>query len=188
MLEGYIFPETYEVPQTSTDEKIVRRMFEELDRKLALLPADWQQQMEKLGLTFHDIMTIASLIEREVVVDEERALVASVIYNRLNQKYPLQIDATVQYALDAPKERLLYVDLEVDSPYNTYKHAGLPPGPIASPGLKSIEAALYPDTSTYMFYVTKKDGTAEHYFAETYEAHQSNIAKSNENAKKVSAE
>lgn len=181
-MEGYLFPETYEVPLDSTAEDVITRMVQELQRKLETLPADWEQQMDELGITFHELLTIASLIEREVVVDKERQLVAGVIYNRLSSDYPLQIDASVQYALEEPKERLLYEDLEVDSPYNTYKYPGLPPGPIASPGLLSIEAALYPAETDYMFYVTKKDGTAEHYFANTYAEHQANIRKSNQNA------
>jgi UPF0755 protein len=187
-LEGYIFPITYEFPVSWTSEQIVVHMLEELERQLDNLPADWREQLDKLNLSFHDVLTVASLIEREVVVDEERPIVAGVIYNRLKNNYPLQIDATVQYALDQPKERLLHEDLEVDSPYNTYKHVGLPPGPIASPGLASIEAALYPADTTYMFYVTKKDGSSEHYFAETYEEHLANIALSERNAASAAAE
>jgi UPF0755 protein len=187
-LEGYIFPQTYEFPVSWTSEEIVVHMLGELGRQLEKLPADWRQQMDKLNLSFHDVLTVASLIEREVVVDAERPIVAGVIYNRLKQNYPLQIDATVQYALDQPKERLLHEDLEVDSPYNTYRNVGLPPGPIASPGLASIRAALYPEETAYMFYVTKKDGTSEHYFAETYEEHLDNIALSEKNAASAAAD
>lgn len=185
-LEGYIFPETYEVTVDSTPEDVIRRTLNELDRKLSTLPEDWEQQLDVLGVTFHEMLTIASLVEREVVVDSERALVAGVIYNRLKNNHLLQIDASVQYALGEHQNRVLNEDLEVDSPYNTYENVGLPPGPIASPGIKSIEAALYPQETDYMFYVTKKDGTSEHYFAVTYQEHQANIAKSNENAKQSS--
>ncbi|WP_214628825.1 endolytic transglycosylase MltG [Paenibacillus agaridevorans] len=177
-LEGYLFPETYELKKDSTEEQIITRMLQETDRKLAALPEDWQDAMEASGRTLHEIMTIASLIEREVVVDEERALVSSVIYNRLAKPMRLQIDAAVQYALDEPKERLLTKDLEIDSPYNTYKNDGLPPGPIASPSLASIEAAIYPSQSDYLFYVTKKDGSQSHLFAKTYNEHLRNIDKS----------
>jgi UPF0755 protein len=177
-LEGYLFPETYELKKDSTEEQIITRMLQETDRKLAALPEDWQDAMEASGRTLHEIMTIASLIEREVVVDEERALVSSVIYNRLAKPMRLQIDAAVQYALDEPKERLLTKDLEIDSPYNTYKNDGLPPGPIASPSLASIEAAIYPAQSEYLFYVTKKDGSQSHLFAKTYNEHLRNIDKS----------
>ncbi len=177
-MEGYLFPETYEFPKDVTAYDALKRIAQELDKKLSTLPEGWEAQLEKNGVTFHELLTIASLVEREVVADAERALVAGVIYNRLEAKMPLQIDATVQYLFDEQKERLLEKDLQVESPYNTYLNAGLPPGPIASPGLASIEAALYPEASEYLFYVTKKDGTGEHYFGKTYEEHLQNIKKS----------
>jgi UPF0755 protein len=177
-LEGYLFPETYEFKKDSNEQDFVLRSLQELDKKMAALPADWKDKLKEKNLTIHQILTIASLIEREVVVEEERPIVAGVIYNRLNQKMPLQIDATIQYLLDKPKERLFEKDLEVDSPYNTYKNTGLPPGPIASPSLASIKAALYPSDTKFMFYVTKKDGSQGHLFAETFEEHKKNIAAS----------
>ncbi len=182
-LEGYLFPETYELAVGSTAEDILKRMMTELDNRMAMLPDGWEEALGESGLTWHEIMTIASLVEREVVVEEERALVAGVIYNRLNDKMPLQIDATVQYALDKPKERLLEKDLQIDSPYNTYQIPGLPPGPIASPSLSSIEAALFPEASEYLYYVTKKDGTQTHLFAKTYKEHLRNIEASKRTAK-----
>lgn len=181
-LEGYLFPETYEVKKDATAEQIIGRMLTEMDRKLDSLP-ELDEQLEARDLTLHQLLTIASLVEREVVVDEERALVAGVIYNRLKQDMPLQIDATIQYLLDKQKERLMEKDLEVESPYNTYKNKGLPPGPIASPSLKSIQAALNPEQSEYLYYVTKKDGTQSHLFAKTYKEHLRNIDLSNETAK-----
>ncbi|MCU6709650.1 endolytic transglycosylase MltG [Paenibacillus sp. J5C_2022] len=181
-LEGYLFPETYAVKRDSSEEVIIQRMLQETDRKLDTLPEDWQEVLGESGRSLHEIMTVASLVEREVVVDEERPLVASVIYNRLKQPMRLQIDATVQYALGEQKERLLHKDLEIDSPYNTYKIDGLPPGPIASPSIASIEAALYPADTDYLFYVTKKDGTQSHLFAKTYKEHQRNIAASEKTA------
>jgi len=180
-LEGYLFPETYEFPKDESAYGAVLRMVRELERKLDQLPEGWEKQLEANGVTFHEMMTIASLVEREVVADHERALVAGVIYNRIRSGMPLQIDATVQYALEEPKARLFEKDLQIDSPYNTYKIEGLPPGPIASPGLASIEAALYPEPSEYLYYVTKKDGTGEHYFGKTYNEHLQNIRKSNDN-------
>lgn len=183
-LEGYLFPDTYEMKHGSTEVDLINRMLSELDNKLDQLPEDWQSQLEERGLTVHQLLTIASLVEREVVVDEERPIVASVIQNRLKKKMPLQIDATIQYLLDKQKERLLEVDLKVDSPYNTYLNQGLPPGPIASPSLKSIEAALYPEQTDYLYYVTKKDGTNSHLFALTYKQHQKNIKLSEKNVKK----
>ncbi|MBH5317079.1 endolytic transglycosylase MltG [Paenibacillus sp. GSMTC-2017] len=181
-LEGYLFPETYELKKESTEEDIITRMLVETDRKLGTLPDGWQDVLEDSGKSLHEILTIASLVEREVVVDEERALVAGVIMNRLKAPMRLQIDATVQYALDAPKERLFHKDLKIDSPYNTYEVDGLPPGPIASPSLASIEAALYPADTDYLYYVTKKDGTQSHLFAKSYKEHLRNIEKSNETA------
>lgn len=181
-LEGYLYPETYEMKKDATPEQIIQRMLAETDRKLNTLP-ELDVQLEERGLTLHQLLTVASLVEREVVVDEERPLVAGVIYNRLKEKMPLQIDATIQYLLDKQKERLMEKDLEVDSPYNTYKNPGLPPGPIASPSMKSIQAALNPESTDYLYYVTKKDGTQTHLFAKTYKEHQRNIAKSNETAK-----
>ncbi|MCZ8514656.1 endolytic transglycosylase MltG [Paenibacillus filicis] len=176
-LEGYLFPDTYEWKKDVRPEEIVETMAGELDTKLAQFP-DWQAALQKRGLTVHQLLTVASLIEREVALEEERPLVSSVIYNRLQKGMPLQIDATVQYLFDKPKERLLEKDLQLESPYNTYLHPGLPPGPIASPSLASIRAALYPVETKYLFYVTKKDGSKGHLFAETYEQHQKNIADS----------
>ncbi|MCI3923687.1 endolytic transglycosylase MltG [Paenibacillus sp. TRM 82003] len=180
-MEGYLFPETYELPLDTDEYGALRRMTQELDRKLTMLPEGWEKRLDELGITFHEMMTIASLVEREVVADAERPLVAGVIYNRLAEEMPLQIDATVQYLFDEQKERLFEKDLQIESPYNTYLNAGLPPGPIASPGLASIEAALYPESSEYLFYVTKKDGSGEHYFGKTYNEHLQNIKKSKGN-------
>lgn len=177
-LEGYLFPETYEMKKESTEQAVLDRLLVEWEKKQKALPQGWEAQMEKLGLDFHGILTVASLVEREVAVDEERSLVAGVIYNRLKQKMPLQIDATIQYLFDKPKERLFEKDLQTPSPYNTYLNAGLPPGPIASPGLSSIKSALFPEETKYLFYVTKKDGSGRHLFAETFEEHKKNNAAS----------
>ena len=182
-LEGYLFPETYQMKRGSSETDIINRMLAELDVKLNQLPDDWQTTMQQRGLTLHQVLTIASLVEREVAVDDERPIVASVIENRLAKKMPLQVDATVQYALGQTKAQLTEQDLKVASPYNTYLHAGLPPGPIASPSLKSIEAALYPADTDYLYYVTKKDGSKRHLFATTLKQHNRNIQESEKNAK-----
>lgn len=181
-LEGYLFPATYELPKDSTEQEVIQVMLGQMEKRLSEIP-DWENLLKERGLTLHELLTVASLVEREVVAEKERALVAGVIYNRLEQDMKLEIDATVQYLLDKPKERLLYKDLEVDSPYNTYRNKGLPPGPISSPSLASIEAALKPEHSDYLFYVTKKDGTQEHLFAKTYKEHLQNIEKSKKMAK-----
>lgn len=180
--EGYLFPDTYEFKKGTGQEEILTRMLEQMQSRLDQIP-DLEQKLKAHGLTLHEMLTVASLVEREVVVDKERPLVAGVIYNRLHKEMKLEIDATVQYALKEPKERLLYKDLKVDSPYNTYLHPGLPPGPICSPSIASIEAALSPEASDYLYYVTKKDGSHEHLFAKTYQEHLNNIKKSNSNAK-----
>ena len=115
------------------------------------------------GLTEHQLVTVASLIEKEAASPEEKPLVASVIYNRLDRDMPLQIDATIQYALERPKANLSLHDLKVDSPYNTYENKGLPPGPICSPSRDSLEAALNPEQTNYLYYVLKADGQS-HFF------------------------
>ncbi|MFD2612631.1 endolytic transglycosylase MltG [Paenibacillus gansuensis] len=178
-MEGYLFPETYEFAKGAKAAEILSRMASELESRLDQLPPDWESVIQARGQSLHDILTIASLVEREAIVDLERPIIAGVIYNRLDQKMRLQIDATVQYLLDKPKARLLYKDLKIESVYNTYLHEGLPPGPIASPSLASIKAAVYPEKSKFLFYVTKKDGTNTHFFAETYKQHLKNIEISN---------
>lgn len=177
-LEGYLFPDTYEIVKGSTEEDIILKMLKEQDRKLATLPEDWPEVLEAKGITLHELLTVASLVEREVVVDSERPTVAGVIYNRLKKPMRLQIDATIQYALGEQKELLSTEDTKLDSPFNTYNIDGLPPGPIATPSLESIKAALYPEEHSYYYYVTKKDGTQTHLFAETYNQHLKNIEKS----------
>ncbi|HEY2492798.1 MAG TPA: endolytic transglycosylase MltG [Paenibacillus sp.] len=177
-LEGYLFPETYELKKGSTEEDIIDTMTSLLQQKLDSID-ELEQKLKDRGLHLHELLTIASLVEREVVAEKERSLVAGVIYNRLDIGQKLEIDATVQYSLDQPKERLLFKDLKVDSPYNTYLVKGLPPGPICNPSLASIKAALNPESTPYLFYVTKKDGSQEHLFAKTYKEHLKNIEKSN---------
>ncbi|CAG7654526.1 endolytic transglycosylase MltG [Paenibacillus allorhizosphaerae] len=178
-LEGYLFAETYEWKKDVKPQDMLEKMIAELDKKLEGLPPGWQETLKQRGLSFHEALTLASLIEREVVLDEERALVSGVIANRLKQGMPLQIDATVQYLFDKSKDRLFEKDLQIESPYNTYLNKGLPPGPISSPSLASISAAIFPAETNYLFYVTKKDGSKGHLFAETYEQHKKNIEDSN---------
>ncbi len=166
-LEGYLFPETYDFCCDLRPDPIIKRMVQELEKRFY---EPHREEIAQRGLSLHEIITLASLVEREAQVDEERALIAGVIQNRLDRGMKLQIDATVQYALPEHKERLVYEDLEIDSPYNTYLHRGLPPGPIASPGVKSLMAALRPAETEAFFYVARSDGT--HIFSPTYEQHQ----------------
>jgi UPF0755 protein len=128
------------------------------------------------GASLSRVLNIAAMVEREAETDKDRPLIAGVIENRLKRDMRLEIDATVQYARGVHKSRLMFSDLKIESEYNTYKHKGLPPTPICSPGLPSIEAALAPTTHDFLFYVAGKDGKA-HIFAKTYEEHKQNIAK-----------
>lgn len=169
-LEGYLFPDTYQVASDSTPISIIDMMLERFAREMEEL--DYAAQAERAGVTLQEAVIIASLIEREALVDAERPLIAGVIYNRLKIDMPLQLCASVQYALGATKPELSYQDLEIDSPYNTYKIYGLPPGPISMPGRKSLLAAVQPTDNEYLYYVAKPDGS--HAFATTLEEHEAN--------------
>ncbi|SMC47822.1 endolytic transglycosylase MltG [Papillibacter cinnamivorans] len=165
-LEGYLFPDTYEFYLGESPENAINRLLKNFSKKF---DEDLSAQVGDTGYSKHQIVIIASLIEKEAANDEERAKIASVIYNRLrSSSYPyLQIDATVQYALPERKEQLTEEDLKIDSPYNTYLYQGLPAGPIANPGLASIKAALKPASTSYYFYILGKDGV--HHFFKTYQ-------------------
>lgn len=169
-LEGYLFPATYEFPQGALPRAVVQKMVGTFDDRVA----DKFDQVAKVGRPLGEVVTIASMIEREARVPQDRTKISGVIYNRLAKGMPLQIDATVQYAQGEHKTRLLYRDLKVDSPYNTYKVRGLPPGPICSPGEASLDAALTPEKSDFLYYVAKPDGS--HLFGRTMAEHQRNIA------------
>jgi UPF0755 protein len=130
---------------------------------------EWRKRADELGMTIGEVVTLASLVEREARVSKDRPLVASVFHNRLKIGMHLESCATVQYALGEVKEVLLFEDLETESPYNTYLHGGLPPGPIAAPGADSLQAALYPEKTNYLYFVAKKDGS--HYFSKTLAEH-----------------
>jgi len=154
-LEGFLFPDTYFFNQGVQPNEVIATMNNAFNSKInSIIPE---------GANVYDIITIASLIENETRVDEERPLVSSVIYNRLNKEMKLQIDAAVIYALGEHVDTVLNTHLEVDSPYNTYKITGLPLGPISSPGLASISAAAHPESTDYLFYVLEKD-EIHHYF------------------------
>jgi len=162
--EGYLFPETYEIPIGYPKEKIIETMiqlFFAKTKELKDFPADPQKR--------HELVILASIVEREAVLPEERALVAGVFANRMEQNYPLESCATIQYTFEKQKKRIYFKDLEVDSPYNTYKVRGLPPGPIANPGLAAVRAALDPIETDYKFFVVKGDGS--HQFSKSYGDH-----------------
>lgn len=170
-LEGYLFPDTYTFSPNTTARQAVRAM---LDQFAATWNPAWDARLDSLGLSRHAVMTMASLVEKEARVPTERPIIAAVYWNRVRKGMRLQADPTVQYALPQHVSRLLFVHLEVDSPYNTYRYSGLPPGPIASPGLPSIEAALYPVDVPYLFFVAHPDG--HHEFRTTFAEHRRAIA------------
>jgi UPF0755 protein len=172
-LEGYLFPDTYSFPVGATEKQVAQQMLSLFDRLVAKGKAE---DIKKSKRSLAEIVTVASLIEREAETDEDRPKIAGVIYNRLARNQRLEIDATVQYARKEHKSRLLFRDLDVDSPYNTYRHSGLPPGAIANPGLPSIEAAINPEKSSYLYYVAGPDGKS-HLFGRTFAEHTANIAR-----------
>lgn len=165
-LEGYLFPDTYEVYKAAKEEDIIKIMLDQFDK---VFTDEYKKRAEELNMSINEVITLASIIEREAKADKERKVVSSVFHNRLKINMLLGSCATVQYILQERKDVLLTKDLEIVSPYNTYKNPGLPPGPIASPGKKSIEAALYPDDTEYLYFVAEKNGT--HHFSKTYGEH-----------------
>ncbi len=166
-LEGYLFPETYQMRRDASAQDVAGLMTDQFRREL---PRDYAAAAKKIGYSLPQIVTIASIIEREAKVDDERPLMAGVYYNRLRRQMPLEVDATIEYALPKHKYALSYRDLAVDSPYNTYTHAGLPPTPIANPGKRSILAALHPRPSAFLYYVYC--GHGRHQFSNTLEEQQ----------------
>lgn len=177
-LEGYLFPDTYELPEQATPEDLLQRMLDTFGRKAAPL---LESTPHPDGLSTHQVLTLASIVEREAVIPEERPLIAGVYLNRLRRGMRLEADPTVQYAMGYQPATGQWwktpVSLEeyatVDSPYNTYLHPGLPPGPICNPGLDSIRAVLQPQESEFLYFVARGDGS--HVFARTFEEHARNV-------------
>ncbi|SHH60504.1 endolytic transglycosylase MltG [Sporanaerobacter acetigenes] len=165
-LEGYLFPATYTVKIDSTEEEIIEKM---LDKFEEVYEDDIKDNLTNNELSLNEMVTLASIVEREAKVDEERDIISAVFYNRIKKGMLLESCATVQYALGERKEKLTYNDLKINSIYNTYTHKGLPPGPIASPGLKSLQAAMHPADVDYLFFVSNGDGT--HTFSTNYKDH-----------------
>ena len=173
--EGFLFPATYEfVKKGITEETVIEEMLDEFEQRAETLPWD---NAEDLDVSPYEVVIVASMIEREAAVDEERPLIAGVIYNRLREGIPLGIDATLLYQDPTPDGELTTPDIETDNPYNTRINAGLPPTPIASPGERSLAAALSPETTDFLYYVLcPKDGDGVHRFAETLSEHEANVA------------
>ena len=164
--EGYLFPDTYVIHSDVSAEGIMKMMAEDFDTRLT--PALRQQAAAK-GLSIHDLITLASLVEKEARYDEDRPIIAQVFFKRLQMGMPLQSDTTLQYLMAGPKEDVSIEDTKIDSPYNTYQHEGLPPGPIASPGMKSILAVLNPANTDYLYFVADRQG--HNHYSQTYDEH-----------------
>ena len=171
-LEGYLYPDTYRFPRSTAAKEVIKTMVEQLGQ---VMTAEWQARAKELHLSVHEVLTLASVIEKETGAGEERPQISSVFHNRLKKKIPLQSDPTVIYGLPNFDGNLHKKDLSHPSPYNTYRWPGLPPGPIASPGAQSIRAALYPVPSSYLFFVSKNNGT--HQFSATLVEHNKAVEK-----------
>jgi UPF0755 protein len=157
-VEGYLFPDTYAFPPGTSARTAVLEMVREFEQRWR---PEWTARLDTLGVSRHDVVTLASIVEREAKRPEERPVIAAVYWNRLRKGMLLQADPTVQYALPQYQTRLLTKHLSVRSPYNTYRYAGLPPGPIASPGIASLRATLYPANVPFLYFVAYPDGHHE---------------------------
>ncbi len=166
-LEGYCYPDTYYFTSGAAPEDIIEEMHSQLLKKIR--DNGLEKELRASEYTLHEILTLASIIEGEAAADSERPLISQVFRSRLEKEMPLESCATVLFALGRHRKKLYFEDLEIKSPYNTYKRYGLPPGPINNPGIASIEAALRPADTEYLYFVSKKDGT--HHFSRTYAEH-----------------
>jgi len=171
-LEGYLFPDTYHFIKGMTAEEMLARMVQRLREQVT---PEILAQAEARGLAFHQLLTLASIIEKEAIAPQERPLISAVFWNRLRREMPLQADPTVQYAVGKEGRALTRADLQVNSPFNTYRFPGLPPGPIASPGRAAIRAALNPAKAPYLYFVST--GGDRHHFSVTLEEHNSAVAR-----------
>lgn len=167
-LEGYLFPATYEFEKGVDELTVIKTM---LDKFNSIFKEEYYEQAKRMNMSINDIVTLASIIEREGASDEEFPIISGVFYNRINKKMKLESCATVQYILNERKPVLSYDDIKIQSPYNTYINAGLPPSPIAMPGEKAIKAALYPAKTDYYFFVVSGKNDGKHIFSKTYEEH-----------------
>ncbi len=177
--EGYMFPDTYLMPRDATAAAIAKIFLDNFDKKVT---QEIKEDAKKSGLTLHDVITLASIVEREGRTDADRPVIAGVLFNRLKLGMAIQVDATLQYALGYQpfekswwKKSLFEEDKKIKSPYNTYTNPGLPPGPIANPGLASIQAVLNPTDTDYLYYLHDPSGAV--HFAATLDEHNENIAK-----------
>jgi len=172
-LEGYLFPETYHFGKFTDEKTIVKKMVDTFKERT--LKQEFLNRAKEMGFSFHEIITLASLIEKETGKDSERKQISSVFHNRLKKNMLLQTDPTVIYAIENFDGNIKKRHLKIDSPYNTYRYKGLPPGPISSPGLKSIVAALYPANTSNLYFVSRRDGS--HQFSSTLNQHNEAVQK-----------
>jgi UPF0755 protein len=170
--EGYLFPDTYHFPKGVSPEKIIQTM---VRRFREVFTSAWEGRARERKMTVHQVVTLASIIEKETGAPSERAIISSVFHNRLKRNMRLASDPTVIYGIEDFDGNLTRKDLTTITPYNTYKIKGLPPGPIANPGAEAMEAALYPADTDYLFFVSKQDGT--HHFSKTYQEHEKAVRK-----------
>ena len=170
-IEGYLLPETYYFYKNSKSEEVLKKLVHEMDK--VFTPAV-EERLKELKRNKHEILTLASIIEGESNISSEYKRISGVYHNRLKKWMPLEADPTIQYLKRNSKHnKILYKDLEIDSPYNTYKNYGLPPTPINNPGIEAINAALYPEQNDFLFFVA--DGTGAHKFSKTYKEHLKNV-------------
>ncbi len=169
-LEGYLFPDTYEISKGASLQEIIKKMTDNFNEKVT---PELREDIQKQGKTVSEIVTIASLLEKEVQTLQDKKMVAGVLLNRLQVGMPLQVDATITYITKKQTTGISKEDTQIDSPYNTYRYAGLPLGPICNPGIESIKAAIYPDINSHWYYLSTSEG--ETIFSKTLEEH--NIAK-----------
>lgn len=171
-LEGFLFPDTYNIAKSWQSEQIIALLLKTFDQRFT---EEMRKQAKAMNMSIYEVVTMASIVEREAVHDSDRPIIAGVFYNRLAKPMRLESCATVQYILGDQKAKLTTADTQIEDPYNTYRNDGLPPGPIAAPGIKSLEAALYPEENAYYFFLAKPDGY--HYFSKTLEEHNAAKAK-----------
>lgn len=170
-LEGYLFPDTYQLTKPVTGTAVLQQMLDNFERKLAA--TDYRQRYAAQGLSLHQAVTLASIVDREVRSEQDQAMVAQLYLNRLGRDMMLQADPTAIYGAELAGKPTKPVDVTIDSPYNTYKIKGLPPGPIGNPGLTALKAVAYPKANDYLYFISGKDGTT--HFARTYDEHKRNI-------------
>ena len=169
--EGFLFPDTYNISAEATEEDILSLMANTFDKKLT---EEMRERAKNTHLSIYELVTLASLVEKEARFKEDQPIIAQVFFKRLKIGMPLQSDATLQYLMDAPKEDVAISDTKIDSPYNTYQYMGLPPGPVANPGIDAINAVLYPADTDYLYFVADRDG--HNHYTYSYSSHLDKVS------------